>query len=293
MATTKGTGHPQTQSLNYFYDERTGWSKEITVDGLKSNVLFLANKYSAFAQSVSYTVDGPTARVVARVASDGMSPIAGPSQRGTTWEILGQSAQRHIAENPRIMNGVSSMDIATIKSQVDAILAGTITVANALAEDTVGGVSYAFSETASGVSSSYGTGTLSTAEKKLRIFLYKYLVNQETTITSEYVLRKNQIVTNAYDLKMSTAGVDNVWSLKGIIKGESLPPQIAQTISAAIRSSYNQDNSTNDILKGTSAVWNFGFLKQAPQITYTVGGQVERSQEWWLNYWLSTDYPLA
>ena len=287
MATVTGTSKPQTQSLRYSFDHRTGWSKEITVEGLKSNVLYQAKKYAQFAKSVDYVTEGPTARLTARIDSDDMSPVNNLPQASTTWEILGQQSQRHIAENPRVSNGVSARDIATIKRHVDAILSGAITVANALAETTVDSVSYAFEGT-----SSYGTGTLTTHEKKLRILLYKYLANQETILSSEYVLRKNQTVATNYDLKMSTAGVDNVWTLAALIKGENVPPQISATMSGAARSSYDHDNGTNDILKGTDAKWNFGFLKQAPQISYTVGGQTERSQEWWLNYWLSTDYPL-
>ncbi len=286
MATVKGTNRPQIVSKRFSFDYRTGWSREVTVEGLKDQVKNEARKYSAFAQTIDLTENGPTSTMVARIDSDNMSPVNATNEVSITWEILGQSSQRHIAENPRIAGGVAARDIATIKKHADAIVAGTITVAQALAESTVNGVSYAFEG-----SSGYGTGSLSSAEKKLRILLYKYIANQETTITSEYVVRKNQNVANNYDLKMSTAGVENVWTLAALIKGESMPPQISSTISSASRSSYAQDSSS-DILDGTGAAWNFGFLKQAPQISYTVGGQVERSQEWWLNYWLSTDYPV-
>jgi len=287
MATVTGTNVPQVTSKQFNFDYRTGWSQEVTIEGLKRNVKDEAIKYSRFAQTISLVENGPTATMTARIDRDNMSPVNSAPEVAINWEILGQTAQRHVAENPRIMNGVSARDIATIKRQADAVVNGDITVANALAEATVGGVSYAFEG-----SSGYGSGTLSAHEKKLRILLYKYIANQETTITSEYVLRKNQTVANNYDLKMSTAGVENVWSLAALIKGESMPPQISATISAAARSAYNHDNGSGDILEGTSAVWNFGFLKQAPQISYTVGGYAERSQEWWLNYWLSTDYPV-
>lgn len=287
MATVRGTDRPQITTKQYNFDSRTGWSKEITIEGLKRNVRNDAIKYSRFANTVSLTENGPTATMTARIDSDDMSPVNSSPEVSVTWEILGQTSQRHVAENPRISNGVSAMDIATIKRQADAVVSGDITVANALAEATVSGVNYAFEG-----SSGYGTGTLTDHQKKLRILLYKYIANQETTITSEYVIRKNQTVANNYDLKMSTAGVENVWTLGALIKGESMPPQISATISAAARNSYNHDSGTGDILEGTSAVWRFGFLKQAPQISYTVGGYAERSQEWWLNYWLSTDYPL-
>ena len=286
MATVKGTNKPQIISKRFNFDYRTGWSSEVTIEGLKDQVKNEARKYSSFAQTIDLTENGPTSTMVARIDRDNMSPVNAMPEVSITWEILGQSSQRHIAENPRIAGGVAARDIATIKKHADAIVAGTITVAQALAEQTINGVSYAFEGT-----SGYGTGTLTAAQKKLRILLYKYIANQETTITSEYVLRKNQNVANNYDLKMSTAGVENVWTLAALIKGERMPPQISSTISSTARSTEAQDGS-NDILEGTGATWNFGFLKQAPQISYTVGGQVERSQEWWLNYWLSTDYPV-
>ena len=286
MAIVTGTNKPQITSKRFNFDYRTGWSKEVTIEGLKEQVKHEAQKYAAFAQTIDLVENGPTSTMTARIDTDQMSPVNSVNELSTTWEIVGQSAQRHISENPRISGGVSARDIAVIKKQVDAIVAGKITVANALAEATVDGVSYAFEG-----STGYGSGTLSAGEKKLRILFYKYMVDQESTITSEYVLRKNQVVTNNYELKMATAGVENVWTLGALIRGENCPAAIAATLSDAARSTVANDTSS-DILHGTSATWNFGFLKQAPQITYTVGGQIERSQEWWLNYWLSTDYPL-
>ena len=288
MAIVTGTNQPQITSKRFNFDYRTGWSKEVVVEGLKEQVKQVAASYANFAQSIDLVENGPTSTMTARIDSDQMSPVNTTPQLSTTWEIIGQTSQRHIAENPRISGGVSARDIAVIKKQADAIFEGKITVAQALAEATVGDISYAFEG-----SSGYGSGSsLTAAQQKLRILLYKYIANQESTISSEYVIRKNQTVATNYDLKMSTAGVENVWTLAAMIKGEKLPPQISGTISAAARSAIQQDNASNEILYGTSAQWNFGFLKQAPQISYTVGGYAERSQEWWLNYWLSTDYPV-
>ena len=242
MAIVTGTNQPQITSKRFNFDYRTGWSKEVVVEGLKEQVKQVAASYANFAQSIDLVENGPTSTMTARIDSDQMSPVNTTPQLSTTWEIIGQTS--HIAENPRISGGVSARDIAVIKKQADAIFEGKITVAQALAEATVGDISYAFEG-----SSGYGSGSsLTSAQQKLRILLYKYIANQESTISSEYVIRKNQTVATNYDLKMSTAGVENVWTLAAMIKGEKLPPQISGTISAAARSAITQDNASNEIL---------------------------------------------
>jgi hypothetical protein len=286
MAKVSGTNIPQTNRTRYSFTKQNGWSKEITVEGLKSYVLYKAQRFSQFADSVTYETDGPIARLTATVNGDTTAPVQGANASPTIWEIIGQSTQRHVTENPKIHQGVSSRDIANIKEHRDKIIAGDVTQATVLAQSsaaTAAGVRFESTNT-------YGTGT--TLGIQRRILLYKFLTNQEHTISSEYVLRKNQTVKNEYELEMATAGVDKVWTSAKVFANEDVPMQVIKTMSGALLSAYTQDGDTADILNGTGAQWNFGFLKQAPQITFVAGGQVERSQEWWLNYWLSTDYPL-
>jgi len=293
MAKVSGTNIPQTNRTRYSFTKQNGWSKEVTVEGVKEFVLFKAQKFSQFADSVNYETDGPIARLTATVNGDTTAPVQGAASASPTiWEIIGQSTQRHVTENPKIHLGLSSGDIANIKEHATKILDGDVTQAVVLkqgesTDDTTAAVSAGvrFEST-----NTYQTSTSLGAQR--RILLYKFITNQEHTLMSEYVLRKNQTVKNEYELEMATAGVDMVWTSAKVFANEDVPQQVVKTMSGALLTSYNQDHGTSDILKGTTAKWNFGFLKQAPQITYTVGGQVERSQEWWLNYWLSTDYPL-
>ena len=276
-AKIKGTDIPQLNKKQYTFDKRNGWSSTETFEGERDNILRLAGRYSFIADTLNVSTDGPTATMTAQFARDNTAPeTPNADVIPTTWELMGQAVQRDVSENPKANDIKDFRDIAHIKAEAKKLTDPNKTplysVANALATTLP------------------STASWSNVHK---ILLIKYALRQENTLTTEWVLRKNQIVTSEYELKLATTGIDQVWTHGAVFKGESnIPSALVKSISSVARGQKTAFGGTGDILAGQGYKFNYGWLKQAPQMTYTTGGQVERSQEWWLNYWFSFDYPL-
>jgi len=189
---------------------------------------------------------------------------------------MGQAVQRDVSENPKANAIKDFRDIAHIKIQAKKLTDPNLTPLYSTGDATA---------------TSLPSGAAWDSIHK--VLLVKYALRQENTLTTEWVLRKSQVVTSNYELDLATSGIDQVWTHKAVFKGETnIPTPLVRSVSSVSKSSANAYNDTGDILNGLGYKWNYGWLKQAPQMTYTTGGQVERSQEWWLNYWFSFDYPL-
>ena len=272
----KGTDAPQLNKKQYTFDKRNGWSSVETFEGERENILRLAGRYSFIADTLDVSTDGPSATMTARFARDNSAPET-PNIRDipTTWELMGQATQRDVSENPKANAIKDFRDIAHIKAEAKKLTDPNKTPLYSVA-------------TAVGTSLPSGA-SWSNVHK---ILLIKYALRQENTLTTEWVLRKSQVVTTTYELDLATAGIDMVWSHKAIFKGEThVPLALMRSVSSVSKVAQDAFAGTGDILAGSGYKHNYGWLKQAPQMTYSTGGQVERSQEWWLNYWFSFDYP--
>ena len=99
--------------------------------------------------------------------------------------------------------------------------------------------------------------------------------------------------TNVHFIGSATAGIDQVWSNTGLFQGETdVPVALVKSVGNIAKSDVTAFGATGDVLNGSGYKWVYGWLKQAPAMTYTTGGMIERSQEWWLNYWFTFDYPV-
>jgi hypothetical protein len=275
MAIIKGTDQPQLNKRAYSFDKRTGWTSTQIIEGERDNILRLAGRYSFIADTLDISTDGPTATMTARFGKDDTSPeTPGTGVIPTTWELMGQSVQRDVSDNPKANSIKDFRDIAHIKKLAKDILdpSKTVTITNALATTLP------------------STASWSPVHK---VLLYKYAFRQENTLTTEWVLRKNQVVTSNYELELATAGVDQIWTSTKLFKGETnVPVALMKSVSATTKPTAALFATAGDLLETTGYDYVYGWLKQAPQMTYTTGGQVERSQEWYLNYWFTFDYPL-
>ncbi len=273
----KGTGAPQLNKKQYSFDKRNGWSSVETFEGERDNILRLAGRYSFIADTLNVATDGPTATMTARFARDNTVPeTQNIRDVPTTWELMGQAVQRDVSENPKANDIKDFRDIAHIKAEAKKLTDPNRTplysVTNALA------------------TSLPSTASWSDVHK---ILLIKYALRQENTLTTEWVLRKSQLVTSNYELALATSGIDQIWTHGAVFKGETnIPRALVQSVSSVSKVSKSTFGGTGDILSGSGYSHIYGWLKQAPQMTYSTGGQVERSQEWWLNYWFTFDYPL-
>ena len=275
MPTFKGTVNPQLNSRRYSDDKRNGWTTEEVYEGERENILRLAGRFSVVADQLDINTEGPTATMTARYARDNTQP-QNPNNEviPTTWELLGQSVQRSVDENPKANVIQDFRDIAHIKREAKKLVDPNL--------------SYALTDaTGTSLPSGASWGSIH------KVLLVKYALGQENTITTEWVLRKSQVVTTTYELELATAGIDQVWTHGLLLKGETdVPVALVKSVAAVDKSTQNAFAASGDVLNGLSYRWNYGWLKQAPQMTYTTGGTVERQQEWWLNYWFSFDYPL-
>jgi hypothetical protein len=275
MAIIKGTAAPQQNKRSWTFNRRTGWTSTQTFEGERQNILRLAGRYSTIADTLNVNTDGPTATMTAQFGKDDTAPnTPNADVMPTTWELMGQSVQRDVSDNPKANAIKDFRDITHIKKQAKDILdpSKTVTITNALA-----------------TSLPSGTGWSSVH----KVLLYKYAFRQENSLTTEWVLRKNQVVTSNYELRLATSGVDQIWTATQLFRGETdVPVALMSSVSATTKPAAALFDGSGDLLNSTNYSHVYGWLKQAPQMTYTTGGQVERSQEWWLNYWFTFDYPL-
>lgn len=275
MATIKGTDEPQLSRRQYSFNRRNGWSSVETYEGEKENILRLAGRYSFIADSVDINTDGPTATMTARFANDNTAPNSPNSGiLPTTWELHAQTVQRDVSDNPKANDIKDFRDIAHIRAQGKKLTDPNIThtVANALATSLPSGASW---------------------DSVHKVLLYKYAMGQNNSLTTEWVLRKNQVVTSNYELELATEGIDMIWTPGRVVKSETnVPVALVKSISNVVKADKTTFGASGDLLASTGYKHIYGWLKQAPQMTYTTGGMVERSQEWWLNYWFTFDFPL-
>ena len=274
-ATFNGTDVPQLTRRQYSFSKKNGWSTTETFEGERKNVLQLAGRFTNIVDSLDISTDGPTATMTTRVARDATAPTT-PNQNEltTTWELMGQTVSRDISDNPKAAAIQDFRDIAHIKAQAKKIVDPNLnhTVANALATTLP------------------STASWSTIHK---VLLIKYSLGQENSQTTEWVLRKSQVVNTEYELALATAGIDQIWSSTALFQGETdVPVALVKSVQGIAKSDVTAFGASGDVLNGSGYKWVYGWLKQAPSMVYTTGGMIERSQEWWLNYWFTFDYPL-
>ena len=274
-AVFKGTDVPQLTRRQYSFSKKNGWSTTETYEGERKNVLQLAGRFHRLVDSLDVSTDGPTATMTTRVARDTTAPTT-PNSDGltTTWELMGQTVSRDIADNPKAATIQEFRDIAHIKAQAKKIVDpnASHTAANAIATSLPSGASWSNIH---------------------KVLLIKYSLGQENSQTTEWVLRKSQVVHTDYELELATAGIDMIWSTKKLFGGETdVPKALLKSVGNISKNDVTAFGASGDVLQGSGYKWKYGWLKQAPSMTYTTGGMVERSQEWWLNYWFTFDYPL-
>ncbi len=185
--------------------------------------------------------DGPAWRIVVR------SPdfTDGDAQATVQWELLGNEIHKDLYEHPRSLQ-IGEANLRTIRN---AIADPQPDTAPTLAGDA--------------------------------LTLYTLLLKGTNAfLTSQYVLRRTQIVSSRYQVRVAFNQIDYVWTTAQIVNVEAPPAALLFSI-------------IEIPIPASQAGYQWGWLKKSPTVQQASGNRFQITQEWWLEQWSTYVYGTA
>lgn len=177
-----------------------------------------------------------------------------------TWEMIGNDLQKDIYEHPNAL-ACDEGDIRKIRNAMNSSNSET-------SPAFTGGT----------------TGSLAQIEaRRLAAISLYLLVLKGTTayLTSQYVLRKTEVVSTGRQIALGYQNVNRIWSSASINNAEGTPSPIDLSI-AQIEAIKPQDQNG----------YAWGWLKKNPTLQQISGGKWQLTKEWWLEQWSVFIYGL-
>lgn len=134
-------------------------------------------------------------------------------------------------------------------------------------------------------------------------YLYDLMVKGQTkTLQDERVFRYSVVTSKRFGSYVSEVGLYRLWSTHSLttpsISGLIIPAQILFNLNIVQTGAPWGANVISPISTGGPSpttgthVFAWSWLKQPPDVEQLPSGKVRISQEWWLDYWSTWEYPI-
>lgn len=233
----------------YNYDPGRGETRHEIFDGTFEACIARAIALRNLRPDLAVTAepsDGSLWRVTERSADWGESAAAAT----TVWELLGNEVHKDIYEHPRSLS-IDPRVVAQVRGEV-AKYDGQGPLPT-FAGDPTGNADLLF--------------TL-------------LLKGTNAYLTSQYVLRRTEIVSSKYQVKVAFNQIDSIWSSAQIVTVEAPPAELLFSIS-------------NIPIPDSQSGYQWGWLKKSPTVMQASGNRFQITQEWWLEQWSTYLYGIA
>ena len=251
-------------SMRVERDPLKGFSTVYTYEGDQASIYGYARRVKA---NQRYSIDDPDKPVFRLTVQSPEAPAADThNDYVLKWELLGNEAQKSMFEHPKA--------IALGDVMLNAIKIALSDVKQAAVEDAAALFAKIIVHLRAGAALQ-GKNPDDT-EKLFRMLV----ADQDTFVTSQYVLRRTQTVASLQEVNISFSNVEKVFTTTQVLATEVVPAVVMFSIS--------------DIPAPVEhAGYLFGWLKKTPTVNQVAAGRFEISQEYWLEQWSTFVYDAA